>query len=112
MASQELSKLLAKFLEDADKPGTIAEAIKVFVLMLKGYAELHAQSEAAYADAEKVDGKTCRICIEKSGLCAGGQVMRILDLARNRSDPMFEGMDMVTKLQIMQGASAALHMVK
>lgn len=111
-SAQELSKLLAKFLEDADKPNTIAEAVKDFVLALKEEAEEH----NAMADSNERNSHAAEPAIDSVGTsrndCIGWHVMRILKRATNKSDPLFEDMDMITRMQIQTGATTAMHMVK
>lgn len=93
--SQGLSKLLAKFIEDSDTKDSIAEAVKFFVLQLKEEAKRH-----------NAEHENC------GGDCVGSHVMKILRAAQNMKDPMYEEMDMAMRLQIKQGVTSAIYMVK
>lgn len=100
--SLALSKLLAKFIEDSDKEGSIAETVKNFVLSLKDEARHHNEGACEYAER----GADC----DKG--CIGAHVMKILHAAQNMRDPMYEEMDMAMRLQIKTGVNSAIHMVK
>jgi hypothetical protein len=103
--SLALSSLLAKFLEDADKKGSVAEAVKNAVLQLKEEAQHHNTHCELNDKGECVnDGQTF--------VCIGSHVMKILKAAQNMNDPLYSEMDMLQRMQIKQGATTAIHMVK
>lgn len=87
-------------MEHADTAGSVAEAVKYFVLDLKRLAEVHNQ-KLCFCDDPKTPFK-----------CVGFHVMMVLESAKRRADPLYEGMDIIEREQIVQGVLSAIHMVK
>lgn len=96
-------------MEDADKSGTVANVVKDFVLQLKDEA-MHHNLAASGNSGQTCD---CQPKVEggKPFLCIGAHVMRILNAAKSRQDPLYGDMDMMEREQIVQAAIAATHMV-
>lgn len=82
--SLALNDLLGKLVKDFDVPNTVSCAVKDFAMQLK----VEAQNKTE----------------------VGKLVLKILEAAENKSDPLFDGMDMLERMQIMQGAHTARKM--